>query len=68
MTATAIMEERFTHDSVLLQEVVDLLVTNRDGVYLDGTVGLGGHAEAILESLSVQGKLLGTDMENRRLS
>jgi len=67
MTATAIMEERFTHDSVLLQEVVDLLVTNRDGVYLDGTVGLGGHAEAILESLSVQGKLLGTDMDPEAL-
>ncbi len=61
------MEERFTHDSVLLREVVDLLVTDRDGIYLDGTVGLGGHAEAILETLSSRGKLLGTDMDPEAL-
>lgn len=67
MTATLIMEERYTHDSVLLREVVDLLVTDRDGVYLDGTVGLGGHAEAILQSLSARGKLLGTDMDPEAL-
>jgi len=67
MTATLTMEEHYTHDSVLLQEVVDLLVTDRDGVYLDGTVGLGGHAEAILQTLSAQGKLLGTDMDPEAL-
>ncbi|OIO12398.1 MAG: 16S rRNA (cytosine(1402)-N(4))-methyltransferase [Elusimicrobia bacterium CG1_02_63_36] len=61
------MEEHYTHDSVLLREVVDLLVTDRDGVYLDGTVGLGGHAEAILQTLSAQGKLLGTDMDPEAL-
>ena len=67
MTATLTMEENYTHDSVLLREVVDLLVTDRDGVYLDGTVGLGGHAEAILQTLSAQGKLLGTDMDPEAL-
>jgi 16S rRNA (cytosine1402-N4)-methyltransferase len=67
MTATAIMEQEFTHDSVLLREVVDLLVTDRDGHYFDGTVGLGGHAEAILNSLSARGKLLGTDMDPEAL-
>jgi len=67
MTATLTMEEHYTHDSVLLREVVDLLVTDRDGVYLDGTVGLGGHAEAILQTLSAQGKLLGTDMDPEAL-
>ena len=61
------MEEHYTHDSVLLREVVDLLVTDRDGVYLDGTVGLGGHAEAILQTLSARGKLLGTDMDPEAL-
>ncbi|PCI37334.1 MAG: 16S rRNA (cytosine(1402)-N(4))-methyltransferase [Elusimicrobia bacterium] len=62
------MEERFTHDSVLLKEVVTHLITDRDGIYLDGTVGLGGHSEAILEALSARGKILGTDMDPEALT
>jgi 16S rRNA (cytosine1402-N4)-methyltransferase len=38
------------HQSVLLQEVVDFLRPNReDGTFVDATVGMGGHAEALLE-------------------
>ena len=40
-----------THEPVLLQEVVQYLRPNReDGVLVDATVGLGGHAEALLEA------------------
>ncbi|MEO5846047.1 MAG: 16S rRNA (cytosine(1402)-N(4))-methyltransferase, partial [Caldimonas sp.] len=40
------------HLSVLLPEAVDALVTDADGLYVDGTFGRGGHARAILERLS----------------
>ncbi|MFZ2492499.1 MAG: 16S rRNA (cytosine(1402)-N(4))-methyltransferase, partial [Thermoanaerobaculia bacterium] len=39
------------HEPVLLQEVIELLRPARpDGILVDATVGLGGHAEALLES------------------
>jgi len=35
----------------MVREIVDLLVTDPDGVYIDCTLGGGGHSEAILERL-----------------
>ena len=43
------------HLSVLLPEAVDALVTDADGIYVDGTFGRGGHARAILARLSPNG-------------
>lgn len=63
MVAAPPMEQEYTHASVLLNEVIALMVQDLDGVYLDATTGLGGHAEAILKSISAQGKLIGTDMD-----
>lgn len=40
-----------------------LLLTTRDGVYVDGTVGGGGHAEKVCEHLSEQGRLIGFDAD-----
>ncbi|MBC8467389.1 MAG: 16S rRNA (cytosine(1402)-N(4))-methyltransferase, partial [Candidatus Marinimicrobia bacterium] len=40
------------HVPVLPTEVLDYLNISTDGVYLDGTVGLGGHATLILDQLS----------------
>ncbi|MFQ5603432.1 MAG: 16S rRNA (cytosine(1402)-N(4))-methyltransferase RsmH [bacterium] len=51
------------HEPVLLTPAVDLLVTRPDGVYVDGTLGGGGHARAILERLDKPGRLIALDLD-----
>jgi len=53
------------HDPVLSAEVVSTLAPGPDGVYVDGTVGLGGHAAALLEAGA--GRVLGIDRDERAL-
>jgi len=55
------------HRPVLLREVLDLLAPRPGGVFVDGTIGLGGHAEALLEATSPDGRLLGIDLDPRSL-
>ena len=57
------MIESVPHFPVLLEETVSQLVTDPDGIYLDGTVGYGGHASAILEQLTPNGQLIGIDLD-----
>ena len=51
------------HVPVLLNETLDLLITNPAGVYIDGTLGRGGHAREILKRLSPDGRLIGLDRD-----
>lgn len=51
------------HASVLLHEVVESLALRPDAVIIDATVGLGGHADALLSSSSPGGRLLGVDRD-----
>lgn len=51
------------HAPVLWHTVVEDLITDRDGVYVDGTLGGGGHAAAILDELSPEGRLIGIDRD-----
>ena len=51
------------HCPVLLHEVVETLVTDLDGIYVDCTLGFGGHSSAILEKISRQGFLIGLDVD-----
>jgi len=53
----------FSHLSVLPTEVLALLEPVSGGVYLDGTVGGGGHARLILEAASPAGRLIGLDRD-----
>ncbi|MCR5715384.1 MAG: 16S rRNA (cytosine(1402)-N(4))-methyltransferase RsmH [Lachnospiraceae bacterium] len=53
----------FKHYSVLLKETIDNLMIKPDGVYLDGTLGGGGHSEAILSHLSAKGHHYGVDQD-----
>jgi 16S rRNA (cytosine1402-N4)-methyltransferase len=51
------------HQTVLLREAVDALVTTVDGTYVDGTFGRGGHSRALLQRLGGQARLLGVDKD-----
>jgi len=51
------------HKTVLLREAVELLVTDTDGLYVDGTFGRGGHSRAILDRLGPRGRLLAIDQD-----
>ena len=64
------MKLAYPHQPVLLQEVVRDLITAKDGIYVDGTVGNGGHSKAIGEKISSKGRLicLDRDSEAVRLS
>lgn len=57
-----------THVSVMVQAVIDHLVTEKGGVYLDCTVGMGGHAAKILEKTSPNGRLIGMDVDLHALA
>ncbi len=54
---------KIEHKSVLLREAVDLLAPKAGGVYVDGTVGGGGHAEEILKRSAPDGILIGMDQD-----
>ena len=51
------------HAPVLLKETIDALIRNKSGRYVDGTLGAGGHSEAILEALDKEGTLLAIDAD-----
>ena len=51
------------HTPVLREEVLAWLITSTDGVYVDATLGGGGHAESILQRLDPTGMLVGFDAD-----
>ena len=53
----------FKHKSVLLQETIDSLNIKADGIYVDGTLGGGGHASEVCRRLGDGGKLIGIDQD-----
>lgn len=55
------------HESVLLDETLRWLAVKSGGRYFDGTVGLGGHAAAILEQSAPDGTLIGMDRDTEAL-
>ena len=51
------------HQTVLLREAVDALVTRPAGFYVDGTFGRGGHSRHLLQCLNADGRVLGVDKD-----
>ena len=54
---------KIDHAPVMLNEVISALNINPDGIYIDGTLGRGGHSSSILEKLSKNGLLIGIDRD-----
>ncbi len=65
----------YPHKPVMVNEVIEFLIHNPDGIYVDATAGSGGHSEAIIRSLSTKGHVICIDRDpdavkftSRRLS
>ncbi|MCZ6677095.1 MAG: 16S rRNA (cytosine(1402)-N(4))-methyltransferase RsmH [Candidatus Poribacteria bacterium] len=56
------------HTPVLVSEAVEALKPKSSGFYVDGTIGLGGHAAAILQACPPNGRLLGIDLDAAALA
>ena len=57
----------FKHVPVLLNETIDGLNINPNGIYVDGTIGGAGHSKRIIEKLSENGMLIGIDRDEEAL-
>ena len=55
------------HIPVMLMETIDNLKIKDNGIYIDGTLGLGGHSEAILQKID-KGLLIGIDRDKDSIS
>lgn len=53
----------FKHKSVLLEETIEALKIKEDGIYLDGTLGGGGHAYEVCKRLGEKGRFIGIDQD-----
>ena len=53
----------FVHKSVVLKETIDGLKIKPDGIYVDGTLGGGGHASEVARRLSDKGSIIGIDQD-----
>ena len=62
-----LQEKSLNHIPVMTSEVLDFLNVKKDGVYIDGTIGLGGHTYEILSRLSSKGKVIGLDRDTDAL-
>ena len=62
------MTDESFHQPVLLREAVEQLRVRPDGVYVDGTVGDGGHALSLLRASAPRGRVLGIDRDPRSLA
>ena len=58
---------KFKHIPVLLNETIEGLNINPDGIYVDGTIGGAGHSKKIIEKLSDKGFLIGIDRDEEAL-
>ncbi len=61
------MSSYHQHIPVLLEESVEYLVTDSEGIYIDGTLGGGGHSKEILQALTSNGHLYGIDQDDEAL-
>lgn len=59
--------QHWTHIPIMAPQIADFLLTRPDGVYVDGTLGLGGHTKYFLSRLGPQARVLGFDRDEEAL-
>ena len=52
-----------THEAIMVKEILEYLILNKNGTYVDCTFGAGGHSEAIIQTLNPKGVLIGFDRD-----
>ncbi|RKD75455.1 16S rRNA (cytosine1402-N4)-methyltransferase [Sinobaca qinghaiensis] len=60
--------DKFTHETVLLNEAVEGLAVKKNGIYVDATLGGGGHSEEIVKQLDGTGHLYAFDQDERAIA
>ena len=58
----------FKHEPIMLNECIENLKINPDGIYVDGTLGGAGHSSRIIKNLSDKGILIGIDRDKEALN
>ena len=61
------MTENWHHIPILAEEIAQLLLQNKSGFYLDGTLGLGGHTKLFLSRLDSKAKIIGIDKDSKAI-
>lgn len=62
------MQENFKHTTVLLDQAVNALNIQKNGIYIDGTFGRGGHSRLILSQLGERGRLYAIDRDPQAIA
>lgn len=60
--------QKWQHIPILAQTIKELLITDKEGLYIDGTLGLGGHTKILLSSLGTKAKIFGFDKDEKALA
>ena len=64
----AILEQKARlHIPVMTSEVLDNLITRSDGLYVDATLGMGGHTKAIMDATNKQSRVIGLDVDQEAI-
>ncbi len=61
------MTDQTFHIPVLTDAVLAYIINDPSGIYVDGTVGAGGHSKALLNRLTAEGRVIGIDRDDRAL-
>ena len=62
------MSQTWTHIPIMAEQIADLLLQKQDGIYMDGTLGLGGHTRYFLSRLGPKAKIVGFDKDEEALA
>lgn len=60
--------QKWQHIPILAQTIKELLITDKEGLYIDGTLGLGGHTKILLSTLGPKAKIFGFDKDEKAIS